>query len=197
MFYKSSLIVLDLVLSNCAWAWLLHCPRFCNNHERVRKARDENTPHPVMNLLLYSLLIVGDIDINIWWYWKDRCTMTLCPVRSFGWHAVDRQPPMLSLGPIYVCCVSPPLFALHVFHDRRPIEPIVICTPWMIRGILVKTCSDRFALRRSERFDFQSQHLHQQALCCVGSGAAWLFSLPRLPLLGLTMMMTGVGINQS
>lgn len=68
MFYKSSLIVLDLVLSNCAWAWLLHCPRFCNNHERVRKARDENTPHPVMNLLLYSLLIVGDIDINIWWY---------------------------------------------------------------------------------------------------------------------------------
>ena len=83
------------------------------------------------------------------------------------------------LGPIYVCCVSPPL--LHVFHDRRPIEPIVICTPWMIRGILVKACSDRFALCSSERFDFQSQHLHQQALCCVGSRAC--NSLPRLPLL--------------
>ena len=63
-------MVLDLMLSACAWAWLLHCPRFCNNHERVRKARDANASHPVMNLLLYaftiymllySLLIVRDI----------------------------------------------------------------------------------------------------------------------------------------
>ena len=81
------------------------------------------------------------------------------------WMACSGSPTAdASLGPIYVCCVSPPL--LHVFHDRRPIEPIVICTPWMIRGILVKTCSDRFALCSSERFDFQSQRLHQQALCC-------------------------------
>ena len=52
----------------------------------------------------------------------------------------------------------------------------------MIRGILVRTRSDRFALCISERFDFQSQHLHQQALRCDRNPAHQLRERRFIPL---------------